>query len=95
MKECMNMHDKLVLELFNNKSVKALIYLIKHGRELEFKYADKICFISKDNSLKSVSIWIGKDEQAFDSVEELLKKMKINNDSFETIWNECELNVLY
>ena len=59
----MNMHDKMAKELFDNKSLKALSYLIEHGRELEFEYDKKICFLSKDNSSGFVSIWVEKKEQ--------------------------------
>lgn len=91
----MNMHDKMAKELFDNKSLKALSYLIEHGRELEFEYDNKICFISRDNSRGSVSIWVEKEEQYFDSMEELIEKTKINNFSFEEIWRTSELNILY
>ena len=37
----MNIHDKMSKELFDNKSLKALSYLIEHGRELEFEYDKK------------------------------------------------------
>ena len=84
----MNMHDKMAKELFDNKSLKALSYLIEHGRELEFEYDKKICFLSKDNSSGFVSIWVEKKEQYFDSMEQLIEKAEINNVSFEEIWKE-------
>lgn len=91
----MNMHDKMAKELFDNKSLKALSYLIEHGRELEFEYDKKICFLSKDNSSGFVSIWVEKKEQYFDSMEQLIEKAEINKVSFEEIWEESELNILY
>ncbi len=91
----MSMHDKMAKELFDNKSLKALSYLIEHGRELEFEYDKKICFLSKDNSSGFVSIWVEKKEQYFDSMEQLIEKAEINKVSFEEIWEESELNILY
>ena len=91
----MNIHEIMVKELFEEKSIKALIYLIDHGRELEFEYNNKICFISKDNSIRFVSIWIDKDEQSFDSVRELIDKAEIDGILFKNIWNEIDLGILY
>lgn len=91
----MDIHDKMVEELFNNKSMKALIYLIDHGRELEFEYNNKTCFISKDNSKSTVSIWVEEDEQFFCNMEELIEKTQIDNNSFKEIWEEIELGILY
>lgn len=91
----MNIHDKMVNELFDNKSLKALEYLIDQGRELQFKYNDITCFISKDNSKSYVSAWVEKDEKAFGSIQDLIENMKIGNIPFEVIWRESELNVLF
>ncbi len=43
----MNMHDKMAKELFDNKSLKALSYLIEHGRELELEYDKKYVSLVK------------------------------------------------
>lgn len=40
----MDIHDTIVKELFDYKSVSAFIYLIDHGRELDFTYNKKECF---------------------------------------------------
>ena len=42
----MDIHDLIVNELFNKKSIAALIFLIDCGRELEFKMNGKEYFIS-------------------------------------------------
>ena len=89
------MHEQMVNELFDNKSLKALEYLIDQGREPEFEYNDITCFVSKDNSKRYVSVWVEKDEQAFDSIQDLIENMKIGNIPFEEIWKESELNVLF
>ena len=78
----MNMHDKMAKELFDNKSLKALSYLIGHGRELEFEYDKKRCFLSKDNSSGFVSIWVEKKEQLIETAE-------INNVSFVSAKYSC------
>lgn len=94
-KYAMDIQDKMVKELFENKSIKALKYLIECGRELEFKYKNKGGFISRDNSNRFVSVWIDKNEQSFESIEELIEKAKIDNIIFKDAWKEIVLDVLY
>ena len=91
----MKIQDKMVKELFENKSIKALKYLVECGRELEFNYNNKDGFISRDNSNSFVSVWIDKNEQSFDSIEELIEKAKIDNILFKDAWKEIVLDVLY
>ena len=79
----MNIQDKMVKELFENKSIKALKYLVECGRELEFNYNNKDGFISRDNSNSFVSVWIDKNEQSFDNI------------LFKDAWKEIVLDVLY
>ena len=81
----MNIQDKMVKELFENKSIKALKYLVECGRELEFNYNNKDGFISRDNSNSFVSVCI----------EELIEKAKIDNILFKDAWKEIVLDVLY
>ena len=38
---------------------------------------------------------VEKKEQYFNSMEQLIKKAEIHNVSFEEIWKESELNILY
>lgn len=91
----MNIHEKMVKELYDKKSLNAFIYLIEHGRELEFEYNSKECFISRDNSKSSVSIWVNKEEQAFDNMEDLIRKAKIDGVLFEDVWKIIQLGILY
>lgn len=91
----MDIQDLIVNELFNNKSLAALIFLIDHGRELEFKMNGKDCFISCAGSKKYVSLWDNKNEQSFDSVLELIAYGTIENMSFLTAWEQVELGYLY
>lgn len=46
----MCLHDIIAEELTDKKSLAALIYLICHGRELEFEIEGKEYFISCDKS---------------------------------------------
>ena len=91
----MNIHDMVVQELLDKKSVSALIYLIEHGRELEFKAGEKNCFISKNGSERKFSLWTEKNEQSFNSMEELIEKSKIDGISFLDIWNKVEIETLF
>ena len=91
----MDIHDLIVNELFDEKSLAALIFLIDCGRELEFKIKGKEYFISCDTSKKYVSLWENKNEQSFDSVLELIKNATIENMCFLTAWEQAELEYLY
>ena len=55
----------------------------------------KECFISRDNSKSSVSIWVNKEEQAFDNIEDLIRKAKIDGVLFEDVWKIIQLGILY
>ena len=50
----MVLHDIIVQELFDMKSLAALIFLINAGRELGFSLEDELYFISCDSSKKFV-----------------------------------------
>ena len=91
----MDIHDLIVNELFNKKSLAALIFLIDCGRELEFKMNGKEYFISCSGSKNYVSLWENKNEQSFDSVLELIENAAIENMCFLTVWDQVELEYLY
>ena len=86
----MDIHDSIVNELFNKKSLAALIFLIDCGRELEFKMNGKEYFISRDSSKKYVSLWENKNEQSFESVLELIENATIENICFFAAWEQGE-----
>lgn len=91
----LELHDLIVDELFEKKSLSALIYLINNGRELEFKLFNKECFITCCNSKKYVSLWIEKNEQSFNSVEELIVNAVVNDEKFIALWKDTELETLF
>lgn len=91
----MHILDLIESELFNEKSLAALIFLIDFGRELEFKLNGKECFISCSGSRNHVSLWENKNEQSFDSVLELIENATIENMCFLTAWEQAELKYLY
>lgn len=89
-----DLHDTIASELLENKSMAALIWLISHGRELEFSYCGTKGFISKDGSAKFVSLWIDDEEQAFDSVEQLLEEAVICERVLTETWNDMKFEYL-
>ena len=91
----MDIHDVIVNEWFEKKSLAALVFLIDCGRELEFMVNGKEYFISCDSSKKYVSLWEDKNEQSFDSVLELVKNAKVENVCFLSAWEQAELVYLY
>lgn len=90
-----NLHDHIVSELFENRSVSAFVWLIGHGRELEFCYNGTHCFVTKSHSSSFVSLWIGQFEQAFPSVEVLWSDAMIDGCTLEEIWNKVKFETLF
>ncbi len=91
----MCLHDIIVEELIEKKSLAALIYLICHGRELECEIEGKEYFISCDKSEKYVSLWNNQNEQSFYSVDELIENATIGNSSFLSIWEKSTIKTLF
>ena len=77
----MCLHDLIVKEFEQTKSLSALIYLIEHGREIEFSFEGRGYSLSRSSSQKRVSLWSnhGQEEQSFDNVEELIEKAVMLN----------------
>ena len=86
----MNIHDIIANEFVETKSIASFIYLI----EVELSYKKYILFVSRDGAKKDFSIWVDKDEQSFNSVEELLLDGQIFGKNILEIWNEIEINSL-
>ena len=90
-----NIHDHIQQEFLDSKSVAALVWLIERGRELEFTYQDETYFISCDKSACYVSLWCGKDEQSFDTTEQLVEESTLNGKQFLDAWVDSEISTLF
>ena len=88
-------HDLATADLFESKSLDALIFLIDHGRELEFTYCNQDYFISCDSSKQYVSLWYNKTEQSFSNLDELIHNAILQNVPFLTAWEKIELQYLF
>ena len=84
-----NDHDFASADLFEHKSLDALIFLIAHGRELEFRYCDQ------DYSKQYVSLWHNRTEASFSSLDELINSAVLQNVPFLTAWEQIELQYLF
>ena len=51
--------------------------------------------MSGDGSAKSYSLWLGKEEQAFDSMEALLLEADIETKKLYQVWADIKLEMLY
>ena len=91
----MNLHGLIVDELFEKKSLAALIFLIDCGRELELTLNENKCFISRDGSKKYVSLYVNKNEQSFDCMSELIENATIEGMNFLLAWEQAELEYLF
>lgn len=89
------MHDLIVDELYDKKSIAAFIWLISQGRELEMSYEGQSFFITSDCSKDKVSMWIGKKEYSFSSVEEMLQLGEIMGHKLIDIWTVIQLGTLF
>ena len=90
-----DLHEYLANELCNNKSLGALTYLLEKGREFEFSYKGTLCFISRSETQKEVSIWVDKQEYAFDNIDDLAESKIFDNKTLLDIWNEIEVETLF
>lgn len=91
----MELHERIVRELLEQKSFAALIWLIEHGRELEFSVDGVPCFISRSDSDQHVSLWVDGNQQAFDSMEQLIENAVIGQNSFMTLWDNIQISTLF
>lgn len=91
----MELHDMITDELFDKKSISALLWLISQGRELEATYQNESIFISADKSKNKVSIWINRQESSFATMEELLQFTEIEGHKLIDVWDEIHLDTLF
>ena len=89
------LHQYLQDDLMNNKSLGALVYLLEKGREFEFTYKGTLCFISRSETQKEVSVWINKLEYPFDNFDKLAESKIFENKSLLEIWDELEIETLF
>ena len=91
------LHEQMENELFNKKSLGALIYLLDKGREFEFSYNNTEYFISCCETEKYVGLWKGKNEEHwdFDKIEMLCDAKVFDGKSLLEIWEDIEINYLY
>ena len=90
-----DLHEYIANELCNNKSLGALTYLLEKGREFEFSYKGTLCFISRSKTQKEVSIWVDKQEYAFDNIDDLAESKIFDDKTLLDIWNEIEVETLF
>jgi len=90
-----DIHEKIVNELFEKKSIAAFIWLICQGRELELSYYGTKAFVSKDSSKYFVSLWVESSKQAFSSVEELWENAVVSEYRLCDIWERVTLDTLF
>lgn len=89
-----DLYEMITDELFNNKSIAALLFLLQGGRELTFKYNNEELSITRDGEkyyLNSSKDCI----QTYDSAWQLLEDGKLGENKFLHVWKEIELITLY
>ena len=91
----MELHDRIVAELEETRSLAALIWLVDRGREVEFSAEGKGYVLSRSKAGKYVSLWDSKTEQSFGSVEELLERAKVSGRPFLAAWKDARIETIF
>ena len=91
----MSIHDEIVRELLETKSLAALIYAIERGRELEFRCEGTLYFLSRHGPQQGVSLWGGGREQSFACMERLLEQAVLGGVPFRTAWKSAQIVTLF
>ena len=91
----MELHDRIVAELEETRSLAALIWLVQRGREVEFTVEGRGWFLSRSRAERFVSLWDNQTEQSFDSVEELLENAAISGTPFLTAWKDARIETIF
>lgn len=90
-----HLHDKIVNELLEHKTLSSLIWLINMGRELEFSFGGQSGFISQSGSDRYVSLCFNGEKQSFDSMEQLLEYAVLDGNRLMDVWNSVQLDFLF
>ena len=90
-----DLHDRMVQELYEKKSLPALAYLIEAGRELEVTYRGREYFLSRDTQVAYVSLCQGERETGYGSIPLLLEQASLDGVPFRDAWPEVVLGTLF
>lgn len=91
----MYLHDLIVDEFKHTKSLSALVYLLEHGREIEFSFEGRKYFISRSQFQKQISFWDNQKEQSFDSIEELIENADVLDTALLNICSKIQLETIF
>ena len=91
----MELHDRIAAELADNKSLAALIWLIRQGREVEFTAGGRECFLSRSRAERYVSLGEGGVQQSFDTVEELVENAVVAGQPFLSAWADARIETIF
>lgn len=80
----MNTQDAMARALAETKCLDALVYLLTHGREVEFWTDGERCFISQS------TLWIGQAERQFASAQELA-----GDQAFLALWADARVETIF
>ena len=89
------LYDIIVNELYNHKTIAALLFLLDNGRELSFLYKDIEYSITWKNKLLYLDNENHDNVQIFSNSWELVENSKIEKYKFLEVWNEIKLLTLF
>jgi len=95
LEKIMNVHDMIIHELEQTKSLAALVYAVERGREVEFTTGGTGYFLSRHKSQKAFSLWDDRTEQSFDSMEELIENAEIPGRPFLAAWRDANITTIF
>jgi len=88
------LHDLIVAELINKRSIAALVFLIDAGRELEFSFGGTDFFISKDTKGHGIELAQGNHAEHFEDMHKLICCSTLVSVPFIDAWPNVSLNCL-
>jgi len=89
------LYEIIVNELYNSKTISALLFLIDNGRELSFLYNDIEYSITWKDKLLYLDNEKHDNLQMFDNAWELIENSKIEKYKFLEVWNDIKLLTLF
>ncbi|OGO86089.1 MAG: hypothetical protein A2Y24_04415 [Clostridiales bacterium GWE2_32_10] len=89
------LYDIIINELYEDKSISALLYLLEGGRELSFRYENEEFSVTRDKERFYLNSQDSKKSQIYVDAWQLIEKGQVHGKKFMDIWKDIELLTLY
>ena len=89
----MNFHTVLSDELLEKNSIGAFVWLIDHGREIEFKYKEQEYFVTTED--EDIVLWHDYKKQSFSCMEEMFEEVRLCDEDIYEVWDDVEFTCIF